>query len=216
MPLVMRFFEDVLQDGQVAELGTATPRAIYVAAGSVTIEGDGLASDDGLVSVLPITIAAGSSGACLWRWEIADASDQALLLSEPSYLKMQPAVFEQSITATHLLRLDSVAFPAGGCAFLHTHQGPGIRCLIEGTIQIDCEGHSSAYGPGSPWFEAGPDAVFAQADADLPSRFIRAMVLPRELAGKSSIHYVNDEDRAKPKSQTYKVFDEKLLSGENS
>ena len=36
-----------------------------------------------------------------------------------------------------LMRGDSVAFPPGGCAYLHRHQGPGIRCLIEGGIRID-------------------------------------------------------------------------------
>ncbi len=105
-----------------------------------------------------------------------------------------------------LLRGDSVAFPPGGCAFLHTHQGPGIRCLIEGGIRIDTLGQSTSYGPGGAWFEAGPHPVFAQAAADRPSRFIRAMILPRALVGKSSIRYVNDADRDRPKSQQYKVF----------
>ncbi len=34
-----------------------------------------------------------------------------------------------------LMRADSVAFPPGGCAYLHTHQGSGIRCLIEGGMR---------------------------------------------------------------------------------
>ena len=32
------------------------------------------------------------------------------------------------------------------------------------------------------------------------------MVLPRRLLGQSSIRYVRDEDREKPKSQRYTVF----------
>jgi hypothetical protein len=32
------------------------------------------------------------------------------------------------------------------------------------------------------------------------------MILPRALMGKSSIEYLNEEDRAKPRSQQYKVF----------
>ena len=111
-----------------------------------------------------------------------------------------------------LLRLDSVAFPAGGCALLHTHQGPGIRCIKEGSIRIDTQGHSAAYAPGAPWFEVGPDPVFAQADADIPTRFIRAMVLPQALLGTSSIRYVRDEDKDKPKSQTYRVFAESAFA----
>ena len=105
-----------------------------------------------------------------------------------------------------LIRLDSVAFPPGGTALLHTHQGPGIRCLREGDIRIDTEGRSSSYCPGGAWFESGPDPVFAQASTTVPSRFIRTMVLPRSLLGASSIRYVNDEDRNRPKSQTYRVF----------
>ena len=105
-----------------------------------------------------------------------------------------------------LMRGDSVAFPPGGCAYTHVHQGPGIRCMIEGGIRIDTRGRSTSYGPGGAWYETGPDPVFAQAAADNPSRFIRVMILPRALIGKSSIQYVKAEDKDKPKTQSYKVY----------
>jgi len=105
-----------------------------------------------------------------------------------------------------LLRGDSVAFPPGGCALTHTHAGPGIRCLIEGAIRIDTHGRSTSYGPGGAWFESGPVPVFAQAATDRASRFIRVMILPRALIGKSSIRYVHPEDADKPKSQRYTIF----------
>ena len=41
---------------------------------------------------------------------------------------------------------------------------------------------------------------------DRPSRFIRVMVLPRALLGKSSFQFVNEEDKAKPRVQQYKIF----------
>ena len=41
---------------------------------------------------------------------------------------------------------------------------------------------------------------------DRPSRFIRVMVLPRSLLGKSSFQFVNEEDKAKPRVQQYKIF----------
>jgi len=47
--------------------------------------------------------------------------------------------------------------------------------------------------------------VFAQA-ADRPTRFVRVMVLPLAYLGKSSVEYFNEEDKAKPKSQQYKIF----------
>ena len=104
------------------------------------------------------------------------------------------------------MRADSVTFPPGGCAYLHTHQGPGIRCLIEGGIRIDMEGASTCFAPGGAWFESGPAPVFAQAAQDRATRFIRVMILPAELKGRSSIAYVNAEDHDKPKSQRYKGY----------
>ena len=105
-----------------------------------------------------------------------------------------------------LLRGDSVGFPPGGCAYLHRHQGPGIRCLVEGGMRIDTHGRSTSYGPGGAWYESGPEPVFAQAAADRPSRFIRVMILPRALIGKSSIQYVNEADKDKPRVQQYRIF----------
>ena len=104
-----------------------------------------------------------------------------------------------------LLRGDSVAFPPGGCAYRHTHQGPGIRCLLEGGIRIDTAGRSISYGPGGAWYESGPEPVFAQA-ADRPSRFIRVMILPRACLGKSSLQLVDPADAAKPRAQRYQIF----------
>ena len=105
-----------------------------------------------------------------------------------------------------LLRLDRVDFPPGGEAFLHTHQGPGIRVLLTGSITITTQGIVHTYLPGEPWFETGPDPVHAATHPEQPSAFVRCMVLPAELAGKPSIRYVDEADRDRPKSQRYTVF----------
>ncbi|MGH6768259.1 MAG: hypothetical protein ACRECO_04475, partial [Xanthobacteraceae bacterium] len=73
-------------------------------------------------------------------------------------------------------------------------------------IRIDTHGVSTSYGPGGAWYESGPDPVFAQGAMDRVTRFVRVMILPRPLLGKSSIQYVNEDDEAKPKSQTYKIY----------
>jgi quercetin dioxygenase-like cupin family protein len=105
-----------------------------------------------------------------------------------------------------LLRCDRVDFPPGGEAFLHTHQGPGIRVLLFGSIRIETQGATHSYGPGEPWFETGPDPVHAWTHGTEPTAFVRCMVLPRALQGSPSIRYVRDEDRERPKSQSYTVF----------
>ena len=208
MEIELRLFEDTPFSGAGAVLLPACPRAIYVAAGQATINGRLLPSDEGMVSSDKLTLAVADNGATLWRWEIATAESAAQPITGRGHLKLAHAIEPGRIADELLLRLDSVAFPPGGCAFLHTHRGPGTRCLKEGAIRIDTEGRSSCYAPGGPWFEAGPEPVFAQADEQIASRFIRAMVLPRSLMGTPSIRYVNEEDQAKPKSQTYRVFDE--------
>mgnify|MGYP001825830756 CR=1 FL=1 len=213
MPFMLRLFEDTLPADHSHQVRAARPRAIYITAGRVTIAGVDYSADNGTVALDAPMITAGPEGANLWRWELAEATTGIESIGTNTFKKLEAQVFETQATDTHLLRLDSVAFPPGGCAYLHTHQGPGTRCLIEGRVRIDTGGHSTSYGPGAPWFEAGPEPVFAQADAEQPTRFIRAMVLPANLLGQSSIRYVNAEDQAKPKAQQYRVFAEKLLAG---
>src|ERR1700688_3248182 len=45
-----------------------------------------------------------------------------------------------------LIRCDRVDFPPGGVAYLHTHQGPGIRVVLHGRIRIEIGGRSSEHG----------------------------------------------------------------------
>ena len=106
----------------------------------------------------------------------------------------------------YLLRCDRVEFPPGGVAYRHTHQGPGLRCLVAGSIRIETGGASHAYQPGEAWFENGADPVFAAGSERETTAFIRVMVLPRALAGQSSIRYVEDADKDKPRLQRYQIY----------
>ena len=203
----LRFLGDELAPGADLRLAPA-PRAIYVARGAATVVDEALEADAAWLGAGDARVAAGPSGATLWRWEVLAAGAAA---AEPSLLD---AAVGRPPAEGWLLRCDSVAFPPDGCAYLHTHQGPGIRCLREGAIRIDSGGHSQAYLPGEAWFEAGPEPVFAQADAEIVTRFIRVMLLPRALLGKSSIRYVREEDRDKPKSQAYRSYGEAFIAPE--
>lgn len=203
---VLRLVEDVFSNGAEMMLG-AEPRMIFVLHGAITVAGKPFVDGEAWHGEGAVGIAAGPAGAMCWRYELsqAQAGDVMNANGVASRVKLA-APLEPLPDGELLFRGDSVAFPPGGVAYLHRHQGPGIRCLIEGGIRIDTHGHSTSYGPGGAWFESGPEPVFAQAAADRPSRFIRAMVLPRTLLGKSSIQYVNEDDKTKPKSQSYKVF----------
>lgn len=206
----LHLFEDCFANGQEVAFDHASARAIYVTAGEVSYDGTTYAYDAGFVAAGPITLKAGAQGASLWRWDLG--AHQPTTSLQYSAKKLSGDVPAHLSKTGNFLRLDSVSFPPAGTAMLHTHQGPGIRCLREGSIRVDTNGKSMSFGPGGAWFESGPLPVFAQADHAMQSRFIRAMVLPDELRGKSSIHYVNDEDLGKPKAQSYRNFGEIGLS----
>jgi quercetin dioxygenase-like cupin family protein len=134
------------------------------------------------------------------RWELeADAGDAALLSRE-----VDPG-------PDWLMRCDRVDFPPGGVAYRHTHPGPGIRVLLRGRIRIESEGETHEYGPLEPWFESGPEPVFAAAAEEEETAFVRVMLLPPEWAGKRTISYVDPADVEKPKTQSATVFLERPL-----
>ncbi|MGB7098592.1 MAG: hypothetical protein WBD95_07465 [Xanthobacteraceae bacterium] len=205
MPPMLRLYEDILPNEAELPL-PALPRMIFVVHGSVTAD-RALHDDDGWSSEDAVRLKAGAGGATIWRWELAVCDPGNFAAAGTGVISREKlsARLETLPQGALLLRGDSVAFPPGGCAYLHRHQGPGIRCLLEGGIRIDTHGHSTSYGPGSPWYESGPDPVFAQA-ADRPTRFIRVMILPVSYLGKSSVEYLREEDKDKPRTQKYNIY----------
>jgi hypothetical protein len=205
----LRLIEDNLHARGRLELPSdGVNRVVYVAHGGIRVGGAEFADDSAWHGRGAAVVEAGAAGAALWRFELVPAGGPVAAAPAAAGASREKLSRKLAwpIADSVLVRADSVAFPPGGCAYLHTHQGPGIRCLIEGGVRIDTDGHSTSYAPGGAWFEAGPVPVFAQAAADRASRFIRVMILPARLKGASSISYVNAEDRDKPKSQSYRIF----------
>jgi quercetin dioxygenase-like cupin family protein len=137
------------------------------------------------------------------RWELeAEPSGEPLLSTEVA----------REGAEEWLLRCDRVDFPPGGLAYRHTHPGPGIRCLLAGSIEIETSGETHVYGPLEAWFESGPEPVLARASATEPTAFVRVLLLPLEWAGKRTIRYVDPEDAAKPKTQHATLFLERPVT----
>ncbi len=187
-------------------------RAVYVMAGGLRVAGDTLeatlGANSAYTSRIGLQLKGGHLATTLLRWELsvgattpviaAGAGVSSTLLLEVA-MALDPA-------QQYLLRCDRVDFLPGGEALTHTHQGGGIRCLLFGDIDIHTQGTVHHYAPLAPWFEAGPDPVYAATSKSAASAFARVMILPRELLGKSSISYVNADDLNKPKNQKYQVF----------
>lgn len=187
-------------------------RALYVVDGALRVHCDALRATLGANTALQPESTVGYSGGSLpttlLRWELVPAGAPRTLLDieNAGSALLMAADVNLNPAEQWLIRGDRVDFPPGGEALTHTHRGGGIRCLLKGSIEIHTQGHQHRYAPLEPWFEAGPDPVYAAASGSEPSAFARVMILPRELLGKSSISYVNPEDLAKPKSQRYQVF----------
>ena len=207
MPPMLRLYEDILANDSAELPLPALPRMIFVVHGSIAIADRALHDDEALRQRKRrhgLKAAGGSDGlalgACRGRCGDGAAAGTGIVSREKLSARLDTLP-----KGALLLRGDSVAFPPGGCAYLHRHQGPGIRCLLEGGIRIDTHGHSTSYGPGGAWYESGPEPVFAQA-ADRPTRFIRVMILPMAYLARSSVEYLRDEDKDKPRSQKYKIY----------
>jgi len=206
---VLRLYEDTLSSAASVEFRLPPlPRFIYVTHGSAVIRDETVNAGEAWQGEHAVTVKPGPAGVNCWRWELARGDQGSTTANAPGMRTQEKltAFLETLPKGELLMRGDSVAFPPGGCAYTHVHQGPGIRCMVEGGIRIDTHGRSTSYGPGGAWYETGPDTVFAQADMNVPSRFVRVMILPRAYLGKSSIQYVKEEDKAKPKSQAYKIY----------
>ncbi len=202
---ILRLTIDRLAPGAGLSLGEwVLARVCFVAAGAATCRAGGAAAalvpESAWLTTRAGALAAGGGGATVLRYELFSADDP------PPGNPTLEAGLDLDDAEDYLLRCDTVALPPGGTAYAHTHQGGGIRCLLEGGFNVRVHGETRSIDAFDAWFEAGPDPVLAWAPEDRPGRFNRVMILPRRLRGKSSIRYLDPEDASKPKPQRYTVL----------
>jgi hypothetical protein len=108
-------------------------------------------------------------------------------------------------------RLDHVG-AAGRNADRHQHPGPGIRCLVEGTfnVQQDAESHRDL-APGDAWWETGCDTVVAWGSRQMAAKFMRGMVLPTEWEGKVTGTWLSGEVAA-PRPGSWQLYVDKVIA----
>jgi hypothetical protein len=136
------------------------------------------------------------------RWELGDGQEAEARLA---------AEVELDGDRGWIVRCDRIDFPPGGIAYAHTHPGPGIRCLLFGSLRIESGGETNEYRTLEPWFESGPEPVYAAASETQPTAFVRVMLLPREWEGKRTIRYVDPADEDRPKLQRQTIFFDRPL-----
>ena len=212
---LFRLYSDTLAANTVleGELAAAN-RIIYVEDGGLILRCAGqvmaLAPNSAWHARAVCQVRANASGARILRWELRGPDSAPTRDGLQSRLLMESEL-DLSDSDGFLFRCDRVDFPPGGIAYTHTHKGPGIRCLLKGELTVETAGHSTSIAPGGAWFESGPDPVLATAWDKSPTGFVRVMILPRSLKGRSSIQYVKPEDQHKPKPQQYQIFIDEFI-----
>lgn len=204
--------DDLAEPGEISLPAIDGSRVIYVVEGELVRSVDGHTyRENSAFFADEACVLSSPSGTRLWRWELLPAPTAAANSSTTRPAPIAIHSVELDPNQTYLMRCDRVDFPPQGIAYTHVHAGPGIRILLKGTIRIQVEGHQTSLAPGEAWFERGPDPVLALADEELPTSFVRTMILPRTFEGRSSIRYILPEDADKPKVQQYTRFVEKTI-----
>ena len=207
MPYSLRLIEDTLAPGARCKPARASATGVlYLAAGDLRIEGGAASSplQSGRAQLAARAGAgvAGASGARVLRFELVrqppPPAGGRVLLEHPMALDPR---------ASWLVRCDRVDFDRGGIALPHRHCGGGIRCLLNGRLDVTVgQGMARAMRPWDAWFESGKEPVLAVSAEDEETSFIRVSVLPVEIRGKSSMMYVDPGDAARSKPRTYTVY----------
>ena len=197
---VLRLSRDRLEPDARTAL-PAVNRVLYLLEGGLTVDSRSLAVGSAWHGAGTCALAAGPAGATVLRYELVkkdvEIPGKALLAHDIALAS----------TGAYLMRCDRVDFDLGAEALPHRHKGGGIRCLVQGTLELRVEGEPDrVIKVGEAWFESGREPVYARASSTELTSFIRCSILPREIRGQSSIMYVDPRDAgSKPRKYTVLV-----------
>lgn len=200
MSLALFFYHDQIDDtGKTSSPLPSIPRLLYIRHGSVRVNGQVMTADEAVYWDSPVTLESTGKWCQIWRWDLSPPNADILKhegVGILSSLRMQRVVQNFAMTkgTRWLFRLDRIRTAAGRVADRHQHPGPGIRCLIEGTFNVQQAGESYRdLIPGDPWWETGSDTVTAWSSLQMAASFMRGMVLPSEWEGKPTGVWLSGE-----------------------
>lgn len=142
MPFTINFYHDqICAEGAMTSALPRSHRLLYVRHGRVMINDRLLNADEAAYCDEPLALRSAGEWSQIWRWELA-APNAAPVLHRGagvlSSLRMSRVITSlvMSEGSRWLLRLDRIVTAAGRVADRHQHPGPGIRCLLEGTFNV--------------------------------------------------------------------------------
>jgi len=207
----LRLAEDRFPPGAGELSLPALNRVLYVLEGAIAVTAEGVRTevpaDRAWHGGDACTVSAGPAGATVLRYELVGSTGAA---TEAPGAATSRTLLEQPIALDpaerYLMRCDRVDFAPGAVALPHGHKGGGIRCLIQGQLDVSVGDHPArTMRPGDAWFESGREPVLAVASPEQPTSFVRVSILPAAIRGQSSIQYVNPADAAASTPRSYTV-----------
>jgi hypothetical protein len=218
MSLALNFYRDQVDDGGVTSSPLPPlPRLLFVRHGSVEVNGHVMSTDEATYSDVPVALKSTGAWCEIWRWDLASPNAAPALHHGDgvlSIVRMQRVISNFSMLkgTQWLFRLDRIITAAGRVADRHQHPGPGIRCLKEGTFNVQqaCESYRDL-APGDPWWETGSDTVVAWASKQMAAKFMRGMVLPAEWLGKVTGVWLSGEPPVRTPG-SWKLYVDQLVT----
>jgi hypothetical protein len=219
MPYALNLYHD--QIGAGGATSAALPpahRMLYVRHGRVEINGRTLGADDAIYADGEVTLRATGAWGQVWRWELAQPNAAPVMTNGESvltHLRMARIITSLDMPqgSPWLFRLDQINTPAGRIADRHQHPGPGIRCLLEGSFNVQQDAESVRdVAPGDAWWETGSDTVIAWGSRQMTTRFLRGMILPTECEGNPTGTWLSGASVAATAKGNWKLYVDKLVT----
>jgi hypothetical protein len=195
----------------------AAHRLVYVRHGEVEINGARHGAGSALYAGDAVRLAGVADWSQVWRWELAPPNMPPALLDGEnllSMLRMSRVISTLSMVAGSqwLFRLDRITVTPGRVADRHQHPGPGIRCLLEGTFNVQQAAESMRdCVPGDAWWETGSDTVVAWGSRAMSSQFLRGLVLPTECQGAVTGTWLAGQTTA-PRPGSWKLLIDQIVT----
>src|SRR6476660_9874159 len=119
---VLRLYAHVLSSAENVVLRLPPLRPfVFVVHGSARIGDQPVSEGDAWPGEGPIIVKPGKAGVSCWRWELARGDQGSTTANAPGMVTHEKltAFLETMPKGELLMRGDTVAFPPGGCAYLH-------------------------------------------------------------------------------------------------
>jgi hypothetical protein len=219
MPYALSLYHDQLGAGGATSAALPPAhRLLYVRHGSALINGKTMSADEAIYADGEVTLRATGAWSQVWRWEPALPNAAPVMTQGEgvlTHLRMARIITSLDMPqgSPWLFRLDQINTPAGRIADRHQHPGPGIRCLLEGSFNVQQDAESVRdVAPGDAWWETGSDTVIAWGSRQMTTRFLRGMVLPTECEGKPTGTWLSGAAVAATAKGNWKLYVDKIVT----